>query len=178
MFIPIILGTAREGRQSEKVAKFILQKAEEAGVETELIDPKDFPLSATEAALPQLDELKEKIIRADGYIIVSPEYNHGYPGELKQLLDLFYDEYARKPVGICGVSRGPMGGVRMVEQLRPVLIELGMTPIRESLYFKEARQLFDENSKLLDEAYIERVQKFLDELLWYAKALKQAREEK
>src|SRR3989339_310389 len=148
MFIPVILGTAREGRQSEKVAQFVLEELRKTGNKTELIDVKDFPFPATGAQIPHLKELQEKIIKADAYIIVSPEYNHGYPGELKQLLDSFYDEYARKPVGICGVSKRGFGGVRMIEQLRPVLIELGMIPIRESVYFKDVREIFDENGNL------------------------------
>lgn len=177
MYIPIILGTAREGRRAEKAAKFVLQEVANAGIETELIDVRDFPISATGEQAPALQELGEKFKRADGYIIVTPEYNHGYPGELKQLLDSFYNEYARKPIGFCGVSGGILGGARAIEQLRLVAIELHMVPIREAVYFGNITNLFDEQGNIQDPSYAKRVQTLLGELLWYAKALKPAREE-
>jgi NAD(P)H-dependent FMN reductase len=178
MYIPIILGTAREGRQSEKVAKFILKKTGEAGIETEIIDVRDFRIEATDNTeeLPQAKKLDEKFSRADGFIIVSPEYNHGYPGELKMMLDMLYEQYAKKPVGFCGVSAGPMGGVRAVEQLRLVGIEFYMVPIREALYFSNVNNLFDERGNIKDNSFHERFKKFLDELMWYAEALKLKRE--
>jgi NAD(P)H-dependent FMN reductase len=111
MFIPIILGTARVGRQSEKAAKFMLQEMVKAGVESELIDVRDHRITATDKKLPESEALAKIIIKADALIVVSPEYNHGYPGELKMMLDMLYDEYFHKPVGFCGVSIGIFGGV-------------------------------------------------------------------
>ncbi|MCP6719326.1 MAG: NAD(P)H-dependent oxidoreductase [Patescibacteria group bacterium] len=179
MYIPVILGTSRKGRQSEKVAKFMLQQASKAGLESELIDTRDFSSGVTDSTktLPQSQKLSEKISKADGLIIVSPEYNHGYPGELKMMLDMVYEEYRRKPIGICGVSAGSLGGAQMVEQLRLVGIELQMVPIRETVYFSQVQNLFDEGGGIKDESYYGRIKKFLDELIWYAKALKKAREE-
>lgn len=181
VFIPIILGTARPNRQSEKAARFMLGEAKKLeGVETALLDVRDFRLPATDnsGTSDAAKRLAEHAKRADGFVIVSPEYNHGYPGELKMMLDTLYREYARKPVGICGVSAGPTGGARMVEQLRLVVIEFHMAPIREAVYFSNISRLFDANGSLVDEAYFERAKVFFDELLWYAKALKVAREKK
>lgn len=180
MYIPIILGTAREGRQSEKVAKFMLQETIKADLETEIIDVRDFRIEATDNTeeLPQAKKFSEKISKADGLIIVSPEYNHGYPGELKMMLDMLYEQYAKKPVGFCGVSAGGLGGARAVEQLRLVTIEFHMVPIREALYFSIVQDLFDKNGVIKDKSYYDRVKKFLDELIWFAKALKVAREKK
>jgi NAD(P)H-dependent FMN reductase len=163
MYMPIILGTAREGRQSEKAAKFMLGEAAKYGLQSEIIDVRS------------PEGYAEKITKADGLIIVSPEYNHGYPGALKQLLDTCYKEYEHKPVGICGVSSGILGGARMVEQLRQVVIELHMVPIREAIYFSSVAALFDESGAMKDASYAARVKKFLDELAWYAGALKAAR---
>lgn len=176
-YIPVILGTAREGRRSEKVANFVLQETIKAGLKSELLDVRDYRLAATDKTktLPQANKLAEKINKADGLIIVAPEYNHGYPGELKMMLDMLYEEYTKKPVGICGVSIGPLGGARMVEQLRLVSIEFHMVPIREALYFSKVEQLFDEKGNIKDEAYYQRFKTFLDEIIWYAKALKIAR---
>ncbi|MCX6779068.1 MAG: NAD(P)H-dependent oxidoreductase [Candidatus Magasanikbacteria bacterium] len=174
MFIPIILGTAREGRQSEKAAQFVLEEVLKYGLESEILDVRDFRLPATDAS-KQSDvakKLAEKITRADGLIVVSPEYNHGYPGELKMMLDMLYTEYAHKPLGICGVSMGGLGGVRMVEQLRQVATELHMVNIREAIYFSGIQNLF-ENGKIKDESFGGRVKTMLDELVWYANTLKQ-----
>ncbi len=175
LYIPVILGTAREGRRSEAAAKFILEQVRQAGLETELIDVRDFLHKATQETFPGQEELGEKLKRADGYVVVSPEYNHSFPGELKLFLDTFYQEYARKPAGICGVSAGPNGGVRAVEQLRLVFVEFHAVPIREAIYFRTVADLFDEQGKIKDEGYEKFAKTFLDELVWFANALKTAR---
>jgi len=178
MYIPVILGTARVGRQSEKVANFILEETKKAGFETELIDVRDLRADATDntQASLQAKKLSPKIERADALIIVSPEYNHGYPGELKMMMDLLYQQYAGKPVGFCGVSAGGLGGAKAVEQLRQVVIELHMVPIREALYFPAVQDLFDEKGIMKDPgSYKDRIKSFLDELARYADALKPAR---
>ncbi len=174
MYIPIILGTARVGRQSEKAAKFIMDEAVKKGLESEIIDVADFALKATDntGLSGQAKKLSEKIKKAKGLIIVSPEYNHGYPGELKTTLDMIYEEYFGKPVGICGVSAGPLGGSRMVEQLRLVCIELHMVPIREAMYFPAIQTLFDEKGNIKDNSFRDRAKTFLEELIRYAEALK------
>jgi NAD(P)H-dependent FMN reductase len=173
LYIPIILGTAREGRQSEKAARFLLKEAEKTGIKTELIDVKDFKTDSTDTSKTTEASkiLSKKIKEADALIIVTPEYNHSFPGELKLMLDSLYSEYNKKPVDICGVSAGNLGGSRVVEQLRLVCIELQMIPIRSALYFSSIQTLTDN----IDQ-YTERAEKFLDELIWYAKALKFARE--
>lgn len=181
LYIPVILGTARIGRQSEKAAKFILEEVIGAGLKTEILDVRDYRIEATDntGQSPQAKKFSGKIKKADGLIIVSPEYNHGYPGELKMMLDMIYNEYGKKPVGICGVSSGPLAGARMVEKVRQVVIELKMAPIREAIYFPNVKDIFDEKGKIKikDEAvYKERVKKFLDELVFYAETLKPARE--
>jgi len=174
MYIPIILGTARQGRQSEKVANFMLQEVVKVGIESEIIDVRDYPTEVTDNTgnSEQAKKLAEKIKKADSLIVVSPEYNHGYPGELKMMLDLLYKEYFGKPVGICGVSAGALGGARMIEQLRLVSIELHMLPIREALYFGTVQNIFDEDGKIKDESYSKKVQTFLDELMAYTLKLR------
>lgn len=179
LFIPILLGTARKGRQSEKAARFVLEEAKRYGqFETQLIDPINFGLARTDdtKTSKKAKKFSQIINRADGLIVVSPEYNHGMPGELKMTLDQLYKEYNHKPIGICGVSGGPMGGARMVEQLRLVSIELQMVPINTAVYFSNVKSLFDEQGKIKDaETYRKTLKIFFDELIWYAKALKVAR---
>jgi len=181
LFIPIILGTAREGRRSEHAARFVLEEIKKRdGIETELIDVRDFRLPATDDTGET--EIAKKLSAitacADGFIIVSPEYNHGYPGELKMMLDMSDGEYAKKPIAICGVSSGATGGARMMEQLRNVIIDLAAVPLLESVYFSKIEELFDANGAIQDASYQGKVSKMLDELLWYAKILKQGREQK
>lgn len=179
MYIPIILGTAREGRQSEKAANYMLREAQKLeDVEAELIDVRDFRIQASDNTgnLPEAQKFAEIATKADAFIMVSPEYDHGYPGELKMMLDMLYKEYNRKPVGICGVSAGGIGGIRVVEQLRLIAIEFQMVPIREAMYFSPVQNLFDEQGNITDESYSKRVQVFFEELLWYARALKEARD--
>lgn len=182
LFIPILLGTAREGRLSEYVARFIFDEAKKYGqFETEIADVSRL-LSRSKTIRPE--DVKEKtqwgsiMERADGLIIVAPEYNHSYPGELKILLDELYKEYNRKPVGICGVSDGPIAGSRMVQSLRLVMIALQMVPIRNTVYFANSKTLFGEDGSIQDSSFVEKAQGLFNEITWYAKALKAAREEK
>ena len=179
MYIPIILGTAREGRQSEKAARFMLQKALEAGLESEIIDVRDYRLPATDNSKksPQSKKLAEKVEHMDGLIIVSPEYNHGYPGELKMMLDMLFAAYAHKPVGICAVSSGAWGGVRMTEQLRLVCIALHMVPTGHAVYFPKVQELFDDQGQLLGKSQHSQARRMIEELIWYARALKSGREQ-
>jgi NAD(P)H-dependent FMN reductase len=167
MFIPVILGTAREGRQSEKVARLVLEQVQAAGHKTELIDVRDYRIAATDNSeeIPEAKKLEGKIIPADSLIIIMPEYNHTYPGELKMMLDLIYKQYAGKLVGIIGVSVGPLGGARGVQALRLTCIGLGMYPLLEAVYFPLVQDLFDERGKIKDLAYEKRVQGLIKALV-------------
>ncbi|HEX4708614.1 MAG TPA: NADPH-dependent FMN reductase [Candidatus Udaeobacter sp.] len=178
LFIPVILGTARQGRESENVARFVFEQTRKrAGVETELIDVRTLPMRLDDAG-EQMKEAKfsATIERCDGLIIVAPEYNHGYPGLLKHALDMNLKEYIHKAVGICGVSAGPFGGARVIEALLPVMRELGLVTIFEDVNFGNVQDLFDQNGNLLDQKYVRRIDKFLNELVWMARVLRYGRE--
>ncbi|MEP6685664.1 MAG: NADPH-dependent FMN reductase [Verrucomicrobiota bacterium] len=178
LFIPIILGTARQGRQSEHVARFVLEEVKKrAGVETELIDIRNLALKLDDAGEQMKDPLFAATIdRADGLILVVPEYNHGYPGLLKHALDMNLEEYIHKAVGICGVSAGPFGGARVIENLLPVMRELGLVTTFTDVNFGSVRKIFDESGKLLEQNYIRRVDGFLKELIWMARLLRYGRD--
>lgn len=178
VFIPLILGTARQGRQSEHAARFVFEQTKKrAGVETEFIDVRTLPMRLDDAGEQMKDPaFSSTIERCDGLILVVPEYNHGYPGLLKHALDMNLKEYIHKAVGICGVSAGPFGGARVIEQLAPVMRELGLVIIFEDVNFGTVQKLFDEEGKLLDLEYVRRVDKFLNELIWMARVLRLGRE--
>ena len=176
--IPVILGTARMGRMSLHAARLV---AEELGkrenVETSLIDIAKLSLPTNDAgeAIKQAD-FSAKIDRADAVVIVSPEYNHGYSGLLKHALDSCLKEYIHKAAGIVGVSAGPFGGTRVIQNLLPVMREIGLVTIFWDVNFSSVQKVFAEDGKLLDESYLRRIDKFLKELIWMAKTLRQGRE--
>jgi NAD(P)H-dependent FMN reductase len=180
LFLPVLLGTNRKKRQSENVAKWIFGKMQERGeIETELFDTRDFDLPSDhygQEIKDRFPEWRDAMIRADGLVIVTPEYNHGYPGVLKSVLDLLLPEYIHKPVAFAGVSAQVWGGTRVIEACLPMVRELGLAPTFTDLNFPRVQNLFDENGKLLDDAYEKRVKDFLDELVWMSRALKWGRE--
>jgi NAD(P)H-dependent FMN reductase len=178
LFIPVILGTARQGRESENAARFVFEQTKKrAGVETEFIDVRTLPMKLDDAGEQIKDpKFSATIDRCDGLIIVTPEYNHSFPGLLKHALDTNLKEYIHKAVGICGVSAGPFGGARAIESLLPVMRELGLVPIFEDVNFGKIGMVFDERGNLLDQNFVGRVDKFLNELIWMSRVLRHGRE--
>ena len=178
LFIPVILGTTRKGRFSEPVARFILEQVRKrAGVETTLVDIREIRLPVDDAGEALKDPAFSALaMRADALILVVPEYNHGYPGLLKHVLDTNLKEYIHKAVGICGVSAGVFGGARVIENLLPVLRELGLVTIFWDGNFSNVQRLFDANGSIQDASYAGRIDKFLAELVWMAKVLRYGRE--
>jgi NAD(P)H-dependent FMN reductase len=177
LFVPVILGTVRQGRMSEHAARVVHEEvAKRPGVETELIDIRRLSLPVDDAGEAIKDpSYAAAMARADALVIVSPEYNHGYSGLLKHVLDSCLKEYIHKAVGIVGVSAGPWGGTRTVESLLPVMRELGLVTIFWDVNFNFARKTF-EGGKLQDQAFLPRIDKFLKELIWMARTLRYGRE--
>jgi len=180
MFIPILLGTNRKGRESETVARWLYEKiSEREDVETKFFDVRDFDLPQDDygtAIGKDFPEWRDAIVKADGLVVVTPEYNHGYPGVLKSVLDLLLKEYIHKAVGLVGVSASPCGGTRVIEACVPMVRELGLAVTFSDLNFPQVQNKFDESGKLLDEAYDKRAKDFLDELVWMSGALRWGRE--
>ena len=115
-------------------------------------------------------------IEADGFFIVTPEYNHSFPGTLKRMLDSELQNYIHKPVAFAGVSNGIFGGARAIEELVPTIREMGMVATFSDVYFPQIQNLFDENGNILDEGYERRIKRGYEELIWMAKTLKWGRE--
>src|SRR5438105_5423773 len=178
LFIPIILGTTRQGRESEHVAHLVFEQAKKrAGVDVELVDVRELPMRLDDAGEQMKDpKFSATIERCDGLIIVTPEYNHSFPGLLKHALDMNLKEYIHKAVGVCGVSAGAIGGARVIETLLPVMRELGLVTIFEDVNFGKIGSIFDEQGKLLDQDFVRRVDGFLNELIWMARVLRHGRE--
>ncbi|NJE55449.1 NADPH-dependent FMN reductase [Thermococcus sp. 21S9] len=175
MKVKIILGTGREGRESERVARYLLRKARER-FDAELIDVRDYKLCHTHRwkVPPEVEDYRRKMLEADALIIVAPEYNGGFPGELKVLLDTLFEEYEGLPVGIATVS-SVTGGARLLQELKLLATNYRMLPVSWVLFYNVG-ELF-EGDELKDEKYRERVERFFERLEKYAKALKPIRDE-
>lgn len=185
--IQVIIGSTRPNRFSEKPAKWIfgeLKKKED--VEAELVDLRDWPLPFFDEPIsPSMNQGKyanalagtwaKKVGEADGYIIVTPEYNFGYPAVLKNALDYVYSEWNNKPVGFVSYG-GIAGGTRSVQQLRQVVIELQMVPIRNGIHIPMYWSQLDEKGELKTEVYKESAENFLHQLISWAQTLKTERE--
>jgi len=179
VILPVIIGTPRQGRLTEPAANFVFgEVSKRSDIETELIDIRKIPIRMDDAGEALKDgEFSATVARADGLILVVPEYNHSFPGLLKHVLDTNLKEYIHKAVGVCGVSAGPFGGARMIQSLLPVLRELGLVTVFSDVYFGTAGKLFDPvTGKITNPAYVGRVEKFLNELVWMARALRFGRE--
>lgn len=178
LFIPVILGTARRGRRSAAAAHLMVAEiAKRPGVTTELIDIATLPLPVDDAGEAIKDAaFAARMVAADGLVLVVPEYNRGYPGLLKHVLDSCLKEYIHKAVGICGVSAGPFGGTRVIENLLPVLRELGLVTIFWDVNVSNVRDVFDDAGALKDPKFIRRIDKFLVELIWMSRTLRYGRE--
>jgi NAD(P)H-dependent FMN reductase len=180
IFAPVILGTSRQGRASEHAAHFVVDHvAKRPDTRTDLIDIRNIRLSIDDAGESIKDpKFSATVNDADALIFVVPEYNHSFPGLLKHVLDTNLKEYIHKAAGVCGVSAGPFGGARMIQNFLPVLRELGMVTIFGDVYFGNAGKLFDPSTgKIADPAYAGRLDKFLNELVWMARVLRFGREQ-
>lgn len=182
--IAVIYGSARRDRQGIKAARFIVRKLRERGHVVTLVDSQKYDLPLLDwmykeyepgQAPEAMQQVAEILSAADGYVIVSAEYNHSISAPLKNLLDHFQSEYLYKPSGIVTYSAGPFGGVRALVNLRGILAELGTPSIPSAFPISQIHNAFDDDGNALDTHYDERVIKFLDEFDWYANALRRAR---
>lgn len=182
--IGIIVGSTRPGRKGLEVGEWVKANAKADGVEFELVDLVDFRLPILDEALPasmgqyQNAHTKvwaEKVDEFDGYIFVTPEYNHSLPSSLKNALDYLSDEWHNKAAGI--VSYGSMGGVRANEHLRQILAELEIADVRQNVMLS----LFTDWKNFTDfvpaEMHLAELQKQVDQLSAWARALQPLRAE-
>ena len=181
----VVYGSVRGARQGIRAARFIVGKLEARGHEVAFIDPQETPLPLLDRmyrefgpgeAPEAMETIAAALRAADGFIIVSGEYNHSIPPALKNLLDHFQKEYHYKPSGIVTYSAGPFAGLRGLANLRAILGELGTPSIPTVFPVSQVQKAFDEDGDPLDAAYDARVVRFLDEFEWYSRALRAQRE--
>jgi NAD(P)H-dependent FMN reductase len=164
MQIGVILGSTRKNRKSEWAANLIIQTIQSIYPEIKaiLIDPNDFQIVHDGDKDPKYSAI---VGSSNAFVIVVPEYNHGYPGRLKTLLDAEYELYKDKPVLLVGWSQGDFGGSRAVQNLLPVVRRLGLVLLSFDVHFSNYQSKFDQAGNLVDEATDERVKQGLAELV-------------
>ncbi len=187
--VKVIVGSTREGRFSDKASAWITEELKKKeGVDVEVLDLRDYDMpffnesvSPSYKTKPYENEAVArftlKIAEGDAFVIVTPEYNHGTSGVLKNAMDWVYQEWNNKPVGF--VSYGSVGGARAVEHLRLNAIELQMAPIRNAVHIN-GEQYFPvlfgaAKAEDLFASLTEKAELLNSQLLWWAKVLKTAR---
>jgi NAD(P)H-dependent FMN reductase len=182
--IKVILGSTRQQRFGEQPARWIVAKAKAKGLDVELLDLRDYPLPFfDEAASPSMakepyanpvvQRWTAKIAEADGFIMTVAEYNHGYTAVLKNAIDYVSRQWNKKPVAFVGY--GGVGAARAIEQLRDVVSELQMVPIRNAVHIANFWNLLDEKGVLKTESLEAAGDALLDQLIWWTDVLKNAR---
>ena len=180
LLVPVILGSVRSDRQGIKAARFAVRALEALGHEPVLVDPlekrlplldrmyKEYPKGE---APPVLEELATLYRRADGFMIVTAEYNQSVPPALKNLLDHFLEEYFWRPSAIVSYSAGRFGGVRAAVALRTILGELGMPSIPTILAIPSIGKALSAEGEASEPWIDKAAGRFLAEFTWYAQAL-------
>ena len=181
--IAVLLGSIRRDRMGDRAARLVLEELESRGHDVHLVDPRELQLPLLDrmykehpagGAPEPLERLAQLYRSADGFLVVSAEYNHGIPPALKNLLDHFLEEYFWRPSGIVCYSAGGFGGVRAAMQLRMTLAELGMPSVPSLLAIPRIAETITEDG-VAAEVTVRSMSRFLDEFLWYADALAEAR---
>ncbi len=182
--ILVIVGTVREGRVGRKIADWYLKQAKEAAPETEfeILDPRELNLPLFNEPEPPLSgnyspiqkTVAEKIASADAYVFVTGEYNHSIPGSLKNLLDYVAAEWGRKAAAFVGYSG--TGAIRSIEHLIQICNAFGVATTRGHITINAVWEALDETGTPKDGYLFGNVKDQLTDLMWWAGALKAARD--
>jgi len=180
--VAVIVGSNREGRFGPKVADWLLSRIREhADFEVDVVDlaeshlPTSLSFNPSPEVVAELGKVTPKLAAADAFVVLTPEYNHSYPASLKALIDWHNAEWQAKPLGFVSYG-GLSGGLRAVEQLRPVFAELHTMTIRDTVSFHNAGALFADDGTHKDPASANAAAKsMLDQLHWWAWALRSAK---
>ena len=178
LYIPVLAGTTRQQRKSIYAARLVAEVGNTfKEVETEVIDPVDFNFPGDGNDPEGKDARYTEITsRAQGFFIITPEYNHSFPGSLKRMLDSELQNYVHKPVALAGVSSSQWGGVRAIEALVTTVREMGLVTTFTDMQFPKVQELFNDNGVLQNESYRKYVKAAWIELIWMTKVLKPGRE--
>lgn len=184
LLVPVIYGSVRTERRGIRAAHYVVEALKERGIDGVLIDPLDHKLPLLDrmykeyepgTAPAPLETLAQLYRKADGFVIVSGEYNQNVPPALANILDYFLEEYFWRPAGIVTYSNGRFAGARSGYALRTMLGEMGMVTMPSMFQVASVQDAFDEHGKPRDPKMNQYSKTFFDELVWYMHALKTAR---
>lgn len=178
--IAVLAGTTRQQRRSIVAAQYVADFARKLpDVEVIFVDPTEFTFNGDgndpEGKDPRYSDITN---RADAFFVVTPEYNHSFPGSLKRMLDSELQTYNHKPVAFAGVSDGNWGGTRAIESLVPAVRETGLVVMSWDVYFPRVQDIFAEDGTMNEQfrdRYERNLGKLFNELLWFARILKDNR---
>jgi NAD(P)H-dependent FMN reductase len=188
--LQVIIGSTRPGRFADKPVAWLLDRlSDREGFELDVLDLRDYPLPLFDSPMAPARTLRDypneaiaalgrRFDSADGYITVTSEYNHGYPASLKNALDYVFPEFNKKPMTFVGY--GNAGGARAIEQLRLVCVEFEMAPLRRAVHIfpdlMRPAMTAEEFTPAIFESLDDRLEMMTNELVWWANALKEARD--
>jgi NAD(P)H-dependent FMN reductase len=189
VLIQVVTGTTRQGRFSQKVAAWVAEHLDAHGdLQVELVDLRDHPLPFFDGVPPakapreypseDVARLGRTLDRADGFVVLTAEYNHGYPAVLKNAMDWTFIEWRRKPISFVGW--GNVGGARAIEQLRAVAVEFEMAPLRHAVHILpdvmiSARAALDDADTAAFEPLAPKLKLLADDLVWWTATLASGR---
>lgn len=183
MKIALLLGSVRNGRQTDKLAYYLESQLQKSGAETDLIDLKETPLPIMEERLradaqphPNVIRTGKRLRDADAIIFISPEYHASYTGALKNAIDYYWSEFAKKPIGVATAAGGKFGGINASAQMQQLILSIGGYPISTKLVIPHIQNAFNENNEPTEETATS-VERFLNEFLWFSHAIVAAKKE-
>jgi NAD(P)H-dependent FMN reductase len=190
MKLQVIVGSTRPARAADKVVRWVTGQALHEAFDTEVIDLRDWPLpmfgehagsigdpNDPSYSDPAVRKWNRKIAEADAYLVITPEYNHSVPGELKNAIDSVFISFAfrNKPMAMVGYSGGIGGGIRAIEHLTQIAVEVEAAPLRSTVILPFVDKAFTEDGEPADTATEVSLQILLEDLAWWAAALRTAR---
>ncbi len=182
MKVTLLLGSVRSERQSHQVANYLENMLQKRGIATDLIDLAQEPLpiygSREEQAstfMPLIEAIGQRLQEADALLLITPEYHGSFSGALKNALDYYWVQFRKKPIGVVATSSGKMGGINASSQLQHVILSVGAFPLPFKLLVPEVHLAFPESLVQPRETVVRNAQHFLEEFLWFAQAMVEAK---
>jgi NAD(P)H-dependent FMN reductase len=190
MKLQVIVGSTRPARAADKVVRWVTGQALHEAFDTEVIDLRDWPLpmfgehagsigdpNDPSYSDPAVRQWNRKIAEADAYLVITPEYNHSVPRELKNAIDSVFFSFAfrNKPMAMVGYSAGIGGGIRAIEHLTQIAVEVEAAPLRSTVIMPFVDKAFTEGGEPADAATEVSLKILLEDLAWWAAALRSAR---
>ena len=179
--LAVLVASTREGRFADTISNWFVHHAcrrEDLRVDVVDLAEARLPATLTPRPTPEVERFAARLDDADAFVVITPEYNHSFPAPLKQAIDLTASEWHAKPVGFVSYG-GISGGLRAVEQLRPVFAERHAVTVRETVSFHRAWARFDAHGQPMQpEGPNSAAKRLLDQLTWWARALRDARAER